>query len=280
MEKSTVVLVDATQYGADPAVVRVIERRFPLVVVTKQDDLGAAYEAQDPGNRVITCFEFDFPDIGSLSMLSEAKREFASVPMVMFTEQHSEALAVWALRTRVWDYFVKPVVEDTVVESLNRLNRLLTESSNRDRRTTIHQKQPLPDDARFQKHRGEDKIVESAAAYIDHHLADKLMQADIAELCCTNSYQLSRAFKRVYGITFQEYIVRRRIEKAIALLHNNSASVIDVCWAVGFHDASHFTKMFQRHTGMTPSQYRSKWLTARSEATIPFQLSASGPVRI
>lgn len=280
MEKSTVVLVDATQYGADPAVVRVIERRFPLVVVSKQDDLGAVYQRQPPESRVITCFDFDFPDIGSLSMLSEAKREFTSVPMVMFTEQHSEALAVWALRTRVWDYFVKPLVEDTVAESLNRLDRLLTETSNRDPRTTIHQKHPLPDDARFQKHRGEDKVVETAAAYIDHHLADKLMQADIAERCGTNSYQLSRLFKRVYGITFQEYIVRRRIEKAIELLHNSSASVIDVCWAVGFHDASHFTKMFQRHTGMTPSQYRHKWLTARSVAAIPFQLSASSPVKI
>ncbi|MGF2686225.1 helix-turn-helix domain-containing protein [Marinobacter sp. DUT-3] len=277
MEKATVVLVDATQYGADPAVVRVIERRFPLVCVTKQDDLEAVYASE---GRYITCFEFDFPDIPSLSMLSEAKRDFASIPMVMFTEQHSEALAVWALRTRVWDYFVKPVNEGTVVESLNRLDRLLAESSNRDRRSTIHQKQPLPDDARFQKHRGEDKTVESAASYIEQHLADKLMQADIAERCGTNSYQLSRAFKRVYGITFQDYIMRRRIEKATTLLHNNSATIMDVCWSVGFHDASHFTKMFYRHTGMTPTQYRHKWLTARGEAALPFQLSVSDPVKL
>ncbi|MEX2476741.1 helix-turn-helix domain-containing protein [Marinobacter sp.] len=277
MEKATIVLVDATQYGADPAVVRVIERHFPLVCVKKQDDLGTVYESH---RRVISCFEFDFPDISSLSMLSEAKRHFASVPMVMFTEQHSEALAVWALRTRIWDYFVKPASEDTVAESLNRLNRLLEKSPAYQRRSTIHQKHPLPDDARFQKHRGEGKTVECAAAYIDQHLSDKLMQSDIAERFGTNSYQLSRAFKHAYGITFQDYIVRRRIEKAIELLRNHSASVIDVCWAVGFHDASHFCKMFQRHTGMTPTQYRHQWITSRCEATIPFQLSASGPVKL
>lgn len=280
MEKSTVVLVDATQYGSDPAIVRVIEQHYPLVYVSRQDDLGRVYANQAPIGRVITCFDFDFPDIASLSMLSEAKQQYTSVPMLMFTEQHSEALAVWALRTRIWDYFVKPVIDSSVTASLERLNRLLTESSNRDPRTTIQQTHPLPDDARFQKHRGEDKSVDAASAYIDQHLADKLMQANIAELCGTNSYQLSRAFKRVYGITFQEYILRRRIEKAIELLRNNSASVIDVCWAVGFHDASYFTKMFQRHTGMTPSQYRHKWLTSRKEASLPFQLSTRNPVKL
>ncbi len=277
MDKATVVLVDATQYGADPAVARVIAARFPTVNACIQDDLAGVYASHD---RVITCFEFDFPDISSLSILSEAKQRFASVPLLMFTEQHSEALAVWALRTRVWDYFVKPVSEPVVVESLNRLDRLLVESSNRSPRSTIVQKQPLPDDARFQKHRGEDKCVESAMAYIEQHLSDKLMQADIAELCGTNSYQLSRSFKRVHGITFQDYIMKRRIEKAILLLRNNSASVIDVCWAVGFHDASHFTKMFHRHTGMTPSQYRHRWITARGESTIPFQLSVDSPVKL
>lgn len=280
MEKSTVVLVDATQYGSDPAIVRVIEKHYPFVYVTRQDDLGRVYETQAPIGRVITCFDFDFPDIASLSMLSEAKQQYTSVPMLMFTEQHSEALAVWALRTRIWDYFVKPVIDNSVTASLDRLNWLLTESSSRDPRTTIQQTHPLPDDARFQKHRGEDKSVDAASAYIDQHLADKLMQANIAELCGTNSYQLSRAFKRVYGITFQEYILRRRIEKAVELLRNNSASVIDVCWAVGFHDASYFTKMFQRHTGMTPSQYRHKWLTSRKDASLPFQLSAHNPVKL
>lgn len=270
MERATVVLVDATQYGADPEVARVIDRHFPVVRVSAKDDLASVYAAHD---RVICCFEFDFPDISSLSLLSEAKQEFPSVPVLMFTQHHSEALAVWALRSRVWDYFVKPVQSDSVLEALSRLEKLVGNPKDRSERATIIKSQPLPDDARFKKHRCEDKIVESAVAFIEQHLSEKLMQTDIAELCGSNSYQLSRAFKRVHGITFQEYIVRRRIDKATELLQNNSASVIDVCWAVGFHDASHFTRMFQRHMGMTPSQYRHKCRTTREEAASSPQLS-------
>ena len=95
------------------------------------------------------------------------------------------------------------------------------------------------------------------------------MQSDIASRCGTTSYQLSRAFKSAYGITFQEYIMRRRLEKAVDLLRNDSASIVDVCWTVGFRDASHFTKMFRRHTGLAPSEYRHKWRAGRMSAPAP-----------
>ncbi len=268
MENASVVLVDMTQYGPDLALARIIESRFPLLRISKQDDIGGAFASRSP---VIACFEYDFPDISSLSMLSDVKREYSSVPVVMFTEQHSEALAVWALRARVWNYFVKPVASDSVLSSLDMLARLMVDSSSRAARGTVFPPQPLPEDARFQKHRGEDKVVEIATAHIEQNLHQKLMQSDIANRCGTTSFQLSRAFKRAYGITFQDFIMRRRLEKATELLCNESASIVDVCWTVGFRDASHFTKMFQRHTGMTPSQYRQKWRAGRNEIITSLQ---------
>lgn len=273
MEKASVVLVDMTQYGPDPSLTRTIESRFPLLRISRQDDIGAALAARTPA---IACFEYDFPDIASLSMLNNVKREHPSVPVIMFTEQHSEALAVWALRARVWNYFVKPVAADSVLTSLAMLTRLLVNSRNRAPRSTVFPPQPLPDDARFHKHRGEDKVVESATAYIDQHLHKKLLQTDVASRCGTTSFQLSRSFKRAYGITFQDYIMRRRLEKAIELLRNDSASIVDVCWSVGFRDASHFTKMFQRHTGMTPSEYRKKWRAGRKDIALELNLSIPG----
>lgn len=261
MEHASIVLVDMTQYGPDLALARMLESRYPLIRISKQDDVGAAFTACSPA---IACFEYDFPDMANLSLLSELKQQYASVPIIMFTEQHSEALAVWALRARVWNYFVKPVAPDSVMPSLAMLARLLVNSDRRrTARETVFPPQPLPQDARFHKHRGEDKIIEAASAHIEHHLHEKLLQSDVASRCGATSFQLSRAFKRVYGITFQEYLIRRRLEKAAELLCNDSASVVDVCWTVGFRDPSHFTKMFHRYSGLTPSQYRHKWRANR-----------------
>lgn len=128
MEKAGVVLVDMTQHGADLALARIIESRYPLLRISRHDDIHAAFQRMQ--HPVIACFEYDFPDIASLSVLSDIKEYFASVPIVMFTEQHSEALAVWALRARVWNYFVKPVTPDAVLPSLDSLARLVAESSN------------------------------------------------------------------------------------------------------------------------------------------------------
>lgn len=264
MEQASVVLVDMTQYGQDPALARMIESRFPLLRISRQDDIGAVLEARRP---VAICFEYDFPDIASLALLGDIKRRHASVPVIMFTEQHSEALAVWALRARVWNYFVKPYTTDAVLPSLTMLARLLLDSARRVGRGTVFPPQPLPQEVRFQKHAGEERIVEVASTHIDQYLHEKLLQSDIARHCGTTSFQLSRAFKRVYGITFQDYIMRRRLEKAAELLCNDSANIVDVCWTVGFRDASHFTKMFQRHTGVTPSQYRQKWRASRKQAS-------------
>lgn len=269
METAGAALVDMTQYGPDLELARVIESRFPLIKMSKKDDIGAVIASRSP---LILCFEYDFPDISSLSKLSEIKRQFPSAPMVMFTEQHSEALAVWALRARIWNYFVKPINADLVLPSLSMLAKLMMESDSRAERGTVFPPQPLPEDVRFQKHSGEERLVDLATAYIEQNLHKKLLQSEIASTCGTTSFQLSRAFKRAYGITFQDYIIRLRLEKAIKLLRNDSATIVDVCWTVGFRDASHFTKMFQRHTGMTPSQYRQKWRQARKDNRLSLQL--------
>jgi DNA-binding NtrC family response regulator len=64
------------------------------------------------------CFEFDYPDSLRLTMLSETKRSYPSIPILMIAEPHSEALVIWALRARVWDYFVKPICEAEVLRSV------------------------------------------------------------------------------------------------------------------------------------------------------------------
>ncbi|NIO38745.1 MAG: response regulator, partial [Burkholderiales bacterium] len=57
----------------------------------------------------LVCFNFDYPDRRGLRFVRQAKIDHPSLPVVMLTVQHSEALAIWAFRTKVWDYLVKPV---------------------------------------------------------------------------------------------------------------------------------------------------------------------------
>ncbi|MBC8033074.1 MAG: chromate resistance protein [Chitinophagaceae bacterium] len=72
-----------------------------------------------------------------------------------------------------------------------------------------------------------------------------------------NPSYLSREFSKHFeNLTFGEYIRKTRIEKAIELMQSPSYSLTEIAYLTGFSDQSHFTRIFKRHTGSNPSEYR------------------------
>ncbi|QVM87874.1 response regulator [Pseudomonas lalucatii] len=74
---------------------------------------------------LLACFEYDYPNLSGLKALRATKQAYPSLPILMLTLQHSEALAVWAFRTRVWDYLVKPVSEQELWRRIRQLLQVL-----------------------------------------------------------------------------------------------------------------------------------------------------------
>ena len=70
------------------------------------------------------------------------------------------------------------------------------------------------------------------------------------------TFQFSRAFKREHGLTFREFLVRYRIDKARESLKNPRIRVLDSAFVAGFKDPSYFARLFKRYVGVPPSQYR------------------------
>jgi AraC family transcriptional regulator len=65
-----------------------------------------------------------------------------------------------------------------------------------------------------------------------------------------------RLFKQSAGVPPHQYILRKRVERAQALLGNPGLSLAEVALRAGFADQSHFSRMFHRLTGLAPRQYR------------------------
>ena len=72
-----------------------------------------------------------------------------------------------------------------------------------------------------------------------------------------SKYHFTRTFKAVTGNTFKTYHNKKRIEAAKKLLTNVEMSVTDVCYSLGFTDASYFNRVFRKHEDTTPSTYRN-----------------------
>ena len=93
--------------------------------------------------------------------------------------------------------------------------------------------------------------------YIEAHLDQELTLAELAGVACLSPCHLSRSFKQVVGTGPQRYTLRRRVERAKALLRGGDASLASVAATVGFADQSHFTAAFRQEIGVTPGRFRA-----------------------
>ncbi|RNC67047.1 AraC family transcriptional regulator [Proteiniphilum sp. X52] len=66
-----------------------------------------------------------------------------------------------------------------------------------------------------------------------------------------------REFAELYDTTPAEWIRNKRLEKAKQLLENSNYPVADICYTVGFENPSHFSRIFKRHFGHQPTEYRN-----------------------
>lgn len=94
--------------------------------------------------------------------------------------------------------------------------------------------------------------------YISQHISKPIDIEELADRACLTKSYLIRRFRQAMGITPLQYVQQKRIQQAQALLLSTNDSVADIAQATGFPDASYFIRVFHRHLGFTPQEYRRK----------------------
>lgn len=201
----------------------------------------------------VLSFDFDHPDQSSLQLMQSIKRTHPKLPILMLTLDHSESLAIWAFRARVWNFLVKPVLPEEFAENLDALARI----GNRASPPRVAQLLPaaIPNDLPAQPIDVRIAQLQPAVDYIKQHYHEKVSASAAAQCCGLTRFEFSRRFRATFGTTFRDYLMRVRIMEARRMLTEGSSSVTDVAYSVGFNDGSHFAHLFRRHTGLLPSDY-------------------------
>lgn len=102
-------------------------------------------------------------------------------------------------------------------------------------------------------------VVEQIANYFEDHYAEKISLDQIAENMYLSPFYVSKIFKSETGVAPIRYLINIRLEKAMELLEGGcEGSIQDVAASVGYEDAYHFSKLFKKHFGISPSQARKK----------------------
>jgi AraC-like DNA-binding protein len=106
--------------------------------------------------------------------------------------------------------------------------------------------------------------INSVTAYINDHIVAELRLDLLAQIACMSQTKLKTLFKKIHGLTITEYIQHRRISHAEMVLSNTDLPIITVAQSVGYHSPGRFAKLFQKDTGLLPSEYK-KMILAHKE---------------
>ncbi len=98
--------------------------------------------------------------------------------------------------------------------------------------------------------------LKKALEFLEDNLVEKTTLDELGKITGLSPHRFSVLFGEAMGHSPHQYIIKRRIDKSIALLSNSDLSVREIAAQLGFHDQPHFTKLFKVAMGVSPTFYR------------------------
>ncbi len=106
-------------------------------------------------------------------------------------------------------------------------------------------------------------LVNHMKQYVRSHIFEDILVDDIAEEVFFSVSHLRRVFKKETGETFLQYVVRKKMEKAVELLHDPKYRIYQISDMLGYKSARYFSKLFYNNIGCFPGEYRKDVLHMR-----------------
>lgn len=105
-----------------------------------------------------------------------------------------------------------------------------------------------------------DGRLDKVLAYIHRNYTKEIRLDDIMEIISMNRSAFCRYFRSRSNRSLTDYIQELRVGQACKLLSGSMSDILYIGVKCGFNTPSHFNKVFKRHTGLTPSEYRKQFM--------------------
>jgi two-component system response regulator YesN len=175
-------------------------------------------------------------------------RKQSRVPIIFVGGSNDFQLARKALFYQVNDYLPNPVSTVELMDSLLTIKREL-DFLNDDNKALSFFSDGLEDEPAG-------NIIEKVKEFIDESLNQNITLKHISNVLHFNCSYLGQKFKYHENMTFNEYLLQQRMEKAKMLLENTEMKVYEVANEVGYTEMDWFYKKFKAYTGVSANEYR------------------------
>lgn len=195
----------------------------------------------------IVLMDINMPEMDGLTAAKIIKENNPNVYLIILTGYDYFEYAQTAIRAKVDEYLLKPIskkdIEYILKNAIDQIDHLRKGQSIKN----IEQTETIEIDE-------ENKQIKE---YIEENLFDiELSLNKMAEDIGYNSNYLSVLVKKIYGIPFQDYINKKRMEKAKILLLSTDMKNYEIAKMIGIEDVNYFLTKFKKYYNITPKQFK------------------------
>jgi two-component system response regulator YesN len=219
----------------------------------------------------VACVDIQMPLLDGLDAIDDASKLYPEIKWVLLTGHAQFTYAKRAIQMGIYDYILKPVGIKQISELMVKISMLkdsdhtvqnyLKTITNFDFDVSSSERMA----ERIQEITGADDGRESVTdtitkvkAFVLHHYRDNIGVSSIADYLQITPNYLSRIFSAQTGVKLSDYLSEKRISRAKELLENPNITIKVVAGMVGYYNAKHFAKVFQKMVGVTPSEYQGR----------------------
>lgn len=194
------------------------------------------------------------PEMDGVTMLKKIKSNtnVSDIPVILLTSKSEVENRLEGLRKGADAFLAKPfnmeelhILIDNLVDNVRRIRGKY--SGAQGQKAKIEQ---------IQVKGNNDALIERVMKYMNEHLADPDLNVEkLTEDVGISRAQLHRKLKEIAGVSAGEFIRNLRLEQAARLIEEGQINITQVAYSVGFNNQTHFSTVFKKHYGMSPSEY-------------------------
>jgi signal transduction histidine kinase/ligand-binding sensor domain-containing protein/DNA-binding response OmpR family regulator len=197
------------------------------------------------------------PEMDGITLLKSVKQNpnISDVPVILLTSKAEVEDRLHGLECGADAFIAKPFsineLHITIDNLINNIRRLRGKFSGMQTQDAKIDNVEMTDNDKVLM----DRITESVNAhYTDSRYGVEQLANDIG----LSRVQLHRKMKQITGIATSDFIRNIRLKQAARLIRENKVNISQIAYAVGFNSLPHFSTLFKKYYGMSPSEYAEK----------------------
>ena len=194
------------------------------------------------------------PEMDGIALLKSIKGNvnISDIPVILLTSRSEVSDRLEGLKRGADAFIAKPfnmeelhILIDNLIDNVRRLRGKFSGAQTQEEKVE-----------KVEVRGNNDVLMDRIMKCINENLQDPDFNVEkLTEKVGISRAQLHRKMKEITGISTGDFIRNLRLEQAARLIREKKINVTQVAYAVGFNNQTHFSTVFKKHYGMTPTEY-------------------------